>query len=807
MTFLPPLSRCSPRWLCLTFEASRVHPARTERRRPAEWSRIAMVLIVLGVPARLEADEGTGQSVRLPEEVGWSVEFESAEDEKQARLGLGGALEPDQTSMMVEEGVLHLRAAFGEQTRYGDGAYLTWGRPMWGAPATPSQPEAEPLPSFDLTQFPVLEIRWRVMAGHDEVAGYNLMFQVLSRDDNSFQSRGEGLYGRPPDGTWHVMTTRLVPDSSFPGPATSNRIIRLFLTVRAEKHGYTKPAGIEVDYIRIRRLNAEETAAERVRVDRLAQYQPPKVPEPWRHTFFYGAFTAHEHLKYMGGWEGVFDQLARSHFNCVLWCPRARLPQIAKAAEPLGIYVFPTVHDAGLIEKLMQSNDPQVIEEEVRGIVATAEDLPNVPAWVLGEVGPAGLWGIAGTKQIFEQLDPSRSVLFLHHTLGYVSSLDRFATVTWTYTYPVTRDDRDPWAVGRWCRHISTVSNRPQWFTPQAFGFGTGPGPWAMPTVEEFRLMMNLALANGVKSFGTYDYAHPWINVMVDWVGNPSPVMEEAIRLGKKWMSVVPVMLHARPILEPRPIVSSPTGPEHGLSVGAMGDMADGPVFLVVVNEDLTASQEGNVQLPEAFLGDSRVMVDLDSLDAVPITNEKEFGVTTLDPGDSRVYLLGSQEHFADVRRSILINRVQERLRVQATDRVIAERWGLNLDDYLSAVRRVEELLDARQIEKATQQSDAAARILEKTTSSDESLPTCREGLLTVRKDLGIALQNIFDGQNVRPGQEARAEPCKSLCEQYGSARGRYVTGQSKGLVDEVRKLRESVNSFLDEVDEKTLRP
>ena len=766
-----------------------------------------MVVIALGVTTRLEADEVTGQSVRLPEDVGWAVEFEDPSDVKQARLGVGGALAPDQASMKIENGVLHLAAAFAAQTRYADGVFLTWGRPMWGAPATPSQPAPEPLPSFDLAQFPVLEIRWRVMAGHDEDAGYNLMYQVLSRDDNSFQSRGEGLHGRTPDGTWHVMTTRLVPDSSFPGPATLNRIVKLFLTVRAEKHGYTKPAGIEVDYIRMRRLNAEETAAERVRVDRLAQYQPPQVPEPWRHIFFYGAFSAHEHLKTMGGWEGVFDQLARSHFNCVLWCPRAGLPQIAKAAEPLGIYVFPTVDNAGLIEKLMQSNDPQVIEKEVKAIVATAQDLPNVPAWVLGEVGPAGLWGIAGTKQIFEQLDPGRSVLFLHHTLGYVSSLDRFATVTWTYTYPVTRDNRDPWAVGRWCRHISTVSNRPQWFTPQAFGFGTDPGPWAMPTVEEFRLMMNLALANGVKSFGTYDYAHPWINVMVDWVGNPSPVMEEAIRLGKKWMSVVPVMLHAQPILEPQPTVSSPPGPEHGLSVGAMGDMADGPVFLVVVNEDLTASQEGKVQLPGGFLDDLRVMVDLDTLDAVTMTNENEFGVTTLDPGDCRVYLLGSQEQFADVRNSILINRVQERLRVQAADRVIAERWGLNLDDYLSAVHRVKELLDAQQFEKATQESDVAARLLEKTFRSDELLPTCREGLLVVRKDLGIAIRSIFQGQNAIPGQEAHAEPCKSLCEQYGSARGRYVTGQSEGLVDEVGKLRQSVKSFLDEVDVKTLRP
>jgi hypothetical protein len=784
-----------------------IHHARSGIKPLTAWSRIVMVVTVIGMTARLEAGEAPGQAARLPEDVGWAVEFEDIADVKQARLGLGGALELDQTSMKVENGVLHLEAAFGKQTRYADGLFLTWGRPIWGAPATPSQPPPEPLPSFDLTQYPVLEIRWRVTSGHDEVAGYNLMFQVLSRDGNSFQSRGEGLHGRPADGTWHVMTTRLVPDSSFPGPATSNRIVKLFLTVRAEKHGYTKPAGMEVDYIRIRRLNAEETEAEQVRIDRLARYQPPEVPELWRQTFFYGAFSAHERVKYMGGWEGVFDQLARSHFNSVLWCPRAGLPQIARAAEPLGIYVFPTVNDAGLIDKLMQSNDPQRIEEQVSAIVATAQDLANVPAWVLGEVGPAGLWGIAGTKQIFEQQDPGRFVLFLHHTLGYVSSLDRFASVTWTYTYPVTKDDRDPLAVGRWCRHINTVSNRPQWFTPQAFGMGNAPGPWAMPTVEEFRLMMNLALANGVKSFGIYDYAHPWINVMVDWVGNPTPLMEEAIRLGEKWMSVVPVMMHARPILEPQPAVSSPPGHEHGLSVGAMGDMADGPVFLVVVNEDLTASQEGKVQLPDAFLDDSRVMFDLDTLNAVPKTIAKEFGVTTLAPGDSRVYLLGSQDQITEVRRQVLTNRVKEQLRVQAADRVIAQRWGLNLDDYLSAVRRVDELLDAGQFDGATQASETAARVLEQTMSSAESLPECREGLHTARQALGIALRNIFDGQDARPSQEARAEPCQSLCEQYGRVRGRYIRGQSEGLMDKVGKLRESAKSLLVEIGEKTPIP
>ena len=784
-----------------------IHPARSEKNLLTEWSWIVMVVIAFGVTARSEGGEGPGQSVRLPEEVGWSAEFDDASDVSQARLGLGGALESDQTSMVVEDGVLHLKAAFGEQTRYGDGVFLTWGRPMWGAPATPTQPAPEPLPSFDLTQYPVLEIRWRVASGHDEDAGYNLMFQILSRDGNGYQSHGEGLHGRPPDGTWHVTTTRLVPDSSFPGRAASNIILRLFLTVSAEKNGYAKPAGVEVDYIRIRRLNAEETEAERVRVDRLAQYQPPEVPKPWQNTFFYGAFTAHECLKTMGGWEGVFDQLARSHFNSVMWCPRAGLPRIARAAEPLGIFVFPTVQNADLIGKLMQSNDPQRIEEEVRAIVATAQGLPNVPAWGIGEVGPAGLWGIAGTKQIFEQQDPDRFVLFLHHTLGYVSSLDRFATVTWTYTYPVTKDDRDPWAVGRWCRHISTVSNRPQWFTPQAFGMGSAPGPWVMPTVEEFRLMMNLALANGVKSFSPYDYSHSWINAMVDWVGNPTPVMDEAIRLAEKWQSVVPVMMQARPILEPRPAVSSPPGPEHGLSVGAMGDAVDGPIFLVVVNEDLTASQKGNVRLPEAFTADSRMVYDLDALDVMPITDKKEFDVATLDPGDGRVYMLGSRDQFTEVRCSILTNRVKEQLRVQSADRVIAQRWSLNLDDYLAAVRRVEELLDARQFDKASQASETAARILEKTISSAESLLECREGLLAVRKDLGVALRNIFDGQNARSGQEARAEPCKSLCEQYGRARGRYIMGQSEGLVDQVGKLRESAKALLVEMDDKTVKP
>ena len=65
-----------------------------------------------------------------------------------------------------------------------------------------------------------------------------------------------------------------------------------------------------------------------------------------------------------------------------------------------------------------------------------------------------------------------------------------------------------------------------------------------------------------------------------------------------------------------------------------MGDVADGPVFLVVVNEDLTTSQEGKVQLPEAFTADSRMVYDLDALDVVPITDEKEFDVGMLDPGD-----------------------------------------------------------------------------------------------------------------------------------------------------------------------------
>jgi len=290
-------------------------------------------------------------------------------------------------------------------------------------------------------------------------------------------------------------------------------------------------------------------------------------------------------------------------------------------------------------------------------------------------------------------------------------------------------------------------------------------------------------------------------------VGNPTPVMQEATRLGKKWMALVPVMLHARPLLEPRPAVSSPPGPEHGLSVAAMGDAADGPVFLVVVNEDLAAPQGGKVRLPDAFAAGSRGVYDLDALDAVPMTHKKEFHVETLEPGDGRVYLLGTQGQFAGVRSSILTNGVKEQLRVQAADRVLAQRWGLSLDDYQAAVGRVEELLNARQFDKAIQASAIAARALEETMAMAEPLSRCRQGLLAVRKDLGAAIRRIFLGENTRPGQEARAESCRSLCEQYGRLRGRYIMGQTEGLVGQVDELRERTTSLLAEMGEDTPKP
>ena len=744
---------------------------------------MVMVVIALGVPARLEAGEGPGRGAGLPGEVGWAVEFDDAADVEQLRPGAAGALEPDQISMKVEDGVLHLGAAFGAQTRHGDGVLLT-------PPASFD---------FDLTQFPVLEVRWRVAAGNDPVAGYWVFFNTRSPDGNEIRShtaREEGLYGRPPDGTWRVTTTRLVPDSSFPGPATARQITSLFLAVVASKNGYDKPAGMEVDYIRIRRLTPEETQAEQVRVDRLARYEPPEIPEPWRDTFFYGVYSAQSCLKYMGGWEGVFDQLARCHFNSVLRCP-GDLPRIARAAEPLGIYVvFPS--PGGLVRKLDRSNDPKPIEEEVRAIVATVRDLPNVAGWFLGETAPEALWGVAGTKWIFEQEDPGRFVLFLHHNLAFLPRLDRFATVAWTYTYPVTKDARDPWAVADWCRSVSTVSNRPQWFTPQAFG-EISAGPWVMPTVEEFRLMMNLALANGAKSFGLFEYAQPqlWGEMLVDWVGNPTPLMHEATRLGERWMSVVPVMLHARPILEPRPSVWRRPGPEHGLSVTAMGDAADGPVFLVVVNEDLAAHQKGKVRLPDAFAAGSRGVYDLYALDEVPMTDGKKFDVSMLDPGDARVYLLGTQEQFEDARSAILSNGVKEELRVQGADRVIAERWKLDLGEYETAVERTRALLDADDVDEACRASEDAASTLEGILASGGSLVACRKGLLAARENLGAMFPQVFLGSGAVPGREVLVAPLNELCEEYGQLRHRYLTGQRKdALLVDIDNLGDKVSSL-----------
>lgn len=417
---------------------------------------------------------------------------------------------------------------------------------------------------------------------------------------------------------------------------------------------------------------------------------------------------------------------------------------------------------------------------------------------MIDEPDKSDLWGTIASKIILEQKIPSVIPTFPLNNLSVAQYYDRFSTVVWTDDYPLMTDQpRDPWSVGKWCRDVSEISNKRHWFCPQAFGstdsweYRKG-SDYSLPSKEEFRLMMNLALANGVKAFHIFNdhgYAE-WISLS-DMVGNPTPLMKDAAILGYRCLTVGQLMLDARPVFNPQVAVTGDASLKHGISVGAMVDPNGGPLYLVATNEDLTSSQGGRAALPAQWIGPEKSVYDLYSLRQVSPKGANAFDVRPLNPGDGRIYMLATDSEFAAARTKILRNQVEEKLRVQNADRIIAQNWGLNLKNYDSTVRLVRKLLEAGQYDKAvTVCSERAESAMKVTLDNNIALVTCRSKLLNIRGNLGKAIPRIYRGYKImRPGQEQNDPAFCKLAERYDDLRQHFLRGEKAGLLAQITEL------------------
>ncbi|MFH0963780.1 MAG: hypothetical protein V2A58_07180 [Planctomycetota bacterium] len=744
------------------------------------WTVMALVgaLVAGGYLAAVSADESA---------VAWAAEFDGPADLAAAKLTRvnksGGSVPgPEIEDVKVEDGVLHLGGTFGPDSHPGDYVFLSWG---WNAGDAPLLEGGK----IDIPKYPILEVRWRMepkFAPYDVSPQYNLLWAYELPDGSASAAYTTGPYRNP--GQWVVEKVRFAPDSSVPSQWTPSKVTGIRLEIGARM--CREPAWIDVDYIRIRALTPEEAAEEEVRIQVLKR-PAPEIPTRLRDIFFYGVYGR---PPYVGGWEGTFDELVRCHMNTA-FAVGGDLAEIAGAAKPLGVYIIASP-SGGLTNKL-EAEGREPVEKAVADLAAKTADLTNIVGWYIrDEPLMKDLWGVVGVKEIFDRLDGDRLGLFIVHSWDIVRYYDRFTTVAWTDRYPMSTGRRDPWSISEWCRRINEVSARRQWFTPQAFGdapaYRAKTGfDYYCPTPEEFRLMMHLAMANGAKAFGIFIHYLDLAAGMADPVGNPTGLMKEAAAIGEKWMAIGPLLLDARPVTGPTVTAPSQSAGKRGVSVGALGDPGEGPVFLVATNEDLEAPQGGEVRLPDAWAAPDRAVYDLYALRKVSENGATALGVEPLDPGDGRIYLLASGPQFAAVSARIVANAVEESLRVQGADRLIAERWGLDLTEYNAVARRARAAAESGGMKPASEARDKAEAILAAVMAADKDLALCRDDIEVVKRALGKAWTGIYLGcESIRPGREDDVALFKSRCQEYNALRRRYVLGQKDSLSAEAQKLR-----------------
>lgn len=730
----------------------------------------------------------TAQASGQTSPIRWAVEFDDPSALANARLTTetrGGTrvLDVAVADVRVEEGVLYLGGRFGPDSAPGDYVCLTWGE-GWQVP------DLLPIEPIDITRFPVLEVRWRMekrFGPYATAPQFNLMWHCRLADGRDSIAYTTGPYAQA--GSWLTATVRFAPDSSVPGPLTPRVVTGIRLETGARM--CHEPAWIEVDYIRIRAFNDAEQRAEQQRVQLLSDYTPPPIPPRLRDLFLYGCYGR---PAFAGGLEGAFDQMTRHHMNCAFGVGGDSKAMNA-AAAPLGMYIVASP-GGGLTQKV-ETDGPDAVAPEIDRIAAAAAGCDRIVGWYIrDEPLVIDLWGVVAVKRMLEQRDPERLPLFIVHSADIIAYYERFATIAWTDRYPFCTGQRDPWSVGPWCRQISQLSKCRQWFTPQAFGdsddWRAKPGfDFYLPTVEQFRLMMHLALANGAKAFATFINHVSLAASLSDRVGNPTPLMVEASRLGERWAPIAPLMLDARPVTD-HAVATTAGG--RGISVGAMAAPGAGPVFLVATNEELTATQGGTARLPEAWVASERAVYDLEALQRIAPPGAAHFEVAALVPGGGRIHVLATAAQYAALRDAIRSNRIEQRLRVQGADRVIAQRWDLPLGDYDAAVARTRDLLARQEHDQADAACDLAAGQLARTCDGDADLVATRAALDAARTELGELDGRIHLGsEQVRPGREAMAQPFMALCKRYDDVRGRYVRGERAGVAEEAGRLRADV--------------
>lgn len=306
--------------------------------------------------------------------------------------------------------------------------------------------------------------------------------------------------------------------------------------------------------------------------------------------------------------------------------------------------------------------------------------------WLVDEPGsataPDYYWG----KAAMEELDPAHPALC---TCNSIPSVWEFAPtlpllcIDYYPLGPVPKDDLGAWAVGDSARYARKLGAKRLWMLPQVFGQSS----WRAPTVPELRLQIFGSLAEGATGFLPYTYASgpTWYNPaneyghLVDAYGNPSPCWEEMKRLGLCLRAAGPLLVGAERLPDEAAgarlnatIVSNVGRVRPAAVARAFANQAFGVKVLVVYNN--TPTYRYGFQVGVAGVQPTDRVLDLFSLREFPLQGDA-FTVQT-DPGDGRLYAVGSAEVLAKVRAEVARRQMEIQTDLLALEVKVAKRMG-----------------------------------------------------------------------------------------------------------------------------------
>lgn len=225
--------------------------------------------------------------------------------------------------------------------------------------------------------------------------------------------------------------------------------------------------------------------------------------------------------------------------------------------------------------------------------------------------------------------------------------------------YPVKRSSasgRNPWSVYReFSARVKSAGKRPVWFMPQAFGGGKDRhSAYGMPTAGDIRLMVNLAVAAGVRGIlyhGSPSSSWPWVinhdvyrYSIAGSAGQRSAAWQGVIDCGRELAGIGPLLTRSRPEAVPPGCriecgrFSDPAGFYQGDAIRLFALKTPEGTLLTAINQNPRGEERGILHLPKTAAWD---FTGLDKLQGSRVE-------LNLPPGGCRYIYLGSSDNEID---------------------------------------------------------------------------------------------------------------------------------------------------------------